>query len=69
VTRRGAGALLDAVLSTLEAEAAEEDIEKRLLILSAMRAIIDGWKEGRMTTAEAVRALGVLRGSEHRGQQ
>ncbi|MGO9838421.1 MAG: hypothetical protein ACLP1X_29930 [Polyangiaceae bacterium] len=62
MTRRVAGALLDAVLSTLEAEAAEEDIEKRLVILSATRTIIEGWRQGRMTTAEAVHALRVLRG-------
>ncbi len=53
---------MDAVLSTLEAEAAEEDIEKRLVILSATRTIIEGWRQGRMTTAEAVHALRVLRG-------
>jgi hypothetical protein len=48
-------------MAALEAEAIEQDTEKRILILHATRTTIDAWKQGRMTTDEAVHALRALR--------
>jgi len=64
VTRRAVALLLDAVIGALEAEAAEEDTAKRVLILQTTRTILDAWRDERVTTEEAVRALLALRPSD-----
>jgi hypothetical protein len=55
-------ALLDAVITALEAEAAQPDPRKRLVILRTTRSILEAWKEQRATTEEAIsKLLGVWR--------
>ena len=61
-------ALLDAVITALEAEAVEPDPGKRFVILRTTRSILEAWNERRATTEEAISTvLGVWRadGSEH----
>ncbi len=50
-------ALLDAVITALEAEAVEPDLGKRLLILRRTRSTLEAWKEQRVTTEEAISTL------------
>ena len=50
-------ALLDAVITALEAEAVEPDPGKRLVILRTTRSTIDAWKEQRVSTEEAISTL------------
>lgn len=49
--------LVEAVASALECERDEIDAERRERIQSTIRASIDGWLRGRMTTERAVLLL------------
>ena len=51
--------LVTAVASALERERGETDAEKRAQIQTSIRAAVDGWLRGRVTTAQAVLLLRV----------
>jgi hypothetical protein len=50
--------LVEAIDAALACEAEETDVHARARLLARTRSALDDWLRGRMTTAEAVDALG-----------
>ena len=50
--------LVEAIDAALACEAEETDVDARAKLLATTRSALEDWLRGRMTTAEAVDALG-----------